>query len=67
MACFMYLTKSCPHRRLTLVLAHVVVQLAIVPSRFVFGAIVRCNCLPSCESSLGLPFKKEVQYTCFVA
>eukprot|EP00957_Ditylum_brightwellii_P000175 14063-Ditylum_brightwellii.AAC.1 len=67
MACFVYLTKSCSHGMLTLVLAHggrssssTIVQLAVV-AKFVFGAIGRHNCLPSCESSLGLPFRKEVQ------
>eukprot|EP00957_Ditylum_brightwellii_P167229 12730382-Ditylum_brightwellii.AAC.1 len=68
MACFMYHTKSCPHRMLILVLAHgerpsslTIVQLVIVASRFVFAAIGCRYCLPSCKSSLGLPFKKEVQ------
>eukprot|EP00957_Ditylum_brightwellii_P020025 1511808-Ditylum_brightwellii.AAC.1 len=68
MACFVYHMKSCPHGMLTLVYMHgrrssslMIVQLAIVASRFVFGAISHCNCLPSCKASLGLPFKKEGQ------
>eukprot|EP00957_Ditylum_brightwellii_P100772 7680671-Ditylum_brightwellii.AAC.1 len=73
MACFVCHTKSCLCGRLTLVLAHgrrslssAIVQLALVVSSFVFGAIGRHNCSPSRESSLGLPFEKEVQWTCFV-
>eukprot|EP00957_Ditylum_brightwellii_P017570 1323837-Ditylum_brightwellii.AAC.1 len=67
MACFMYHTKYCSHGMLTLVLAHggrssplMLVPLAVV-ARFVFGAIGRRNCSPSCKSSLGLPLRKEVQ------
>eukprot|EP00957_Ditylum_brightwellii_P195009 14858006-Ditylum_brightwellii.AAC.1 len=68
MACFVYHTKSCPRGRLTLALAHgerssssTIVELALVAMliMFVFGAIGRRNCLPSGESSLGLPFRKE--------
>eukprot|EP00957_Ditylum_brightwellii_P105963 8083016-Ditylum_brightwellii.AAC.1 len=68
MACFVFHMKSCSCGMLTLVLAHgrrslssTIVQLAIVASRFVFGAIGCRNCSPSCESSLCSPFTKEVQ------
>eukprot|EP00957_Ditylum_brightwellii_P119797 9140182-Ditylum_brightwellii.AAC.1 len=73
MACFVYHTKSCYCGMLTLVLVHggrssssAIVQLALV-ARFVFGAIGHRNCSPSSKSSLGLPFRKEVQWTCLVA
>eukprot|EP00957_Ditylum_brightwellii_P191099 14550670-Ditylum_brightwellii.AAC.1 len=69
MACFVYHTKSSSRGMLTLVLAHggrslssTIVPLPVTSaflSRFVFGAIGRCNCLPSWGSSLGLPFMKE--------
>eukprot|EP00957_Ditylum_brightwellii_P125728 9584444-Ditylum_brightwellii.AAC.1 len=57
----------------TLALAHgkrssfsTIVPLALV-ARFVFAAISHCNRLPSCKSSLGLPFQEKVQDACFVA
>eukprot|EP00957_Ditylum_brightwellii_P023177 1749095-Ditylum_brightwellii.AAC.1 len=74
MACFVYHTKSCPRGRLILFLTYgerslssTTLQLALISSSFVFGVIGRRNCLPSRKSSLGLLFKKEVQWTCFVA
>eukprot|EP00957_Ditylum_brightwellii_P178122 13566935-Ditylum_brightwellii.AAC.1 len=68
MACFVYHTKSCPCGGLIVVLTHserslslTKVQVVIVASRFIFAAIGRRDCLPSCKSSLFSPFKKEVQ------
>eukprot|EP00957_Ditylum_brightwellii_P046293 3512817-Ditylum_brightwellii.AAC.1 len=65
MACFVYHTKSCPRRRLILVLTHGEslgrpVSSAFF-SRFALAAIGSRDCLPSCESSLCSPLKKEVQ------
>eukprot|EP00957_Ditylum_brightwellii_P190962 14540444-Ditylum_brightwellii.AAC.1 len=66
MACFVYHPKSCLRGRLTLVLVHgkrtsslLIVQLVTVASRFVFAAIGRRTCLPSCKSSLCFPFQKK--------